>query len=57
MESSKSSEHVHCGTDECCMKCETAENPKDWYLISINPWFKWYFNPKTGENIQVPKEK
>lgn len=50
-------EHDKCGTSECCMTCDTAENPKDWYLVAINPWGKTIFNPKTGERKRVPKEK
>ena len=46
-------EHDNCGTEECCMQCDTATLGKDWYLIAINPWHKWYFNPKTKETKYV----
>ena len=39
-------EHDKCGTPECCQQCD---NPRDWYLVGINPWRKWYFNSKTNE--------
>ena len=54
MESFKSSEHNQCGTEECCMKCDTASLGNDWYLIAINPWYKIYYNPSTDEHRQIP---
>ena len=47
-------EHVNCGTPECCGECD---NPKDWYLISINPWYKMFFNPRTGERKKQEYKK
>ena len=47
-------EHENCGTSDCCMQCDTADLGKDWYLIAINPWYKIYSNPATGEWKQVP---
>ena len=26
---------------------------KDWYLTAINPWYKMYCNPETGEHKQI----
>ena len=26
---------------------------KDWYLVAINPWYKMYCNPTTGEHKQI----
>ena len=26
---------------------------KDWYLTAINPWYKMYWNPATGEHKQI----
>ena len=49
--------HDNCGTQDCCMTCDTAENPKDWYLTAINPWYKMYWNPKTGEHKKVLLDK
>ena len=59
MESYKSSNTAHdkCGTPECCMQCDTADNPKDWYLVAINSWGKTIYNPKTNERKRVPKEQ
>ena len=53
----KVDDHNNCGTPECCGGCETADLGKDWYLISINPWFKMYFNSKTGESKTIQLEK
>ena len=25
----------------------------DWYLLAINPWHKWYYNPKTNETRHI----
>lgn len=47
-------EHDNCGTEECCMQCDTATLYKDWYLVAINPWHKWYFNPTTGQHKHIP---
>jgi len=30
---------------------------KDWYLVAISPWYKWYYNPKTKENKHIKKEE
>jgi len=30
---------------------------KDWFLVAISPWYKWFYNPKTGETKHVEKEK
>jgi hypothetical protein len=49
--------HDACGTEDCCMSCDTAELGKDWYLTAINPWYKIYHNPKTNENKKIPLEK
>jgi len=46
-------EHTNCGTEDCCMQCDTAELGKDWYLIAINPWYKIYSN-SNGQWKQVP---
>ena len=27
---------------------------KDWYLTAINPWYKMYWNPNTGEHKKIP---
>jgi len=27
---------------------------KDWYLTAINPWYKMFWNAKTGEHKQIP---
>jgi hypothetical protein len=32
----------------------SVSKDKDWYLIAINHWHKWYFNPKTGEHKNIP---
>ena len=31
----------------------SLDTSKDWYLIAINPWHKWYFNPKTNETRHI----
>ena len=46
--------HDACGTVDCCMSCDTATPSKDWYLIAINPWHKWYVNSKSGEHKHIP---
>ena len=46
-------EHENCGTAECCMQCDTADTAGDWYLVAINPWHRWYFNPNTNSTKQV----
>lgn len=46
-------EHTNCETEDCCMQCDTASLGKDWYLVAINPWYKIYFNPRTGERKKV----
>jgi len=43
-------EHDKCGTPECCQQCD---NPQDWFLVAINPWYKCYYNPKTKETKHV----
>ena len=32
---------------------KSSTTNKDWYLISINPWYKWYWNPKTDEHKHI----
>jgi len=39
------------------MKCDTASLGKDWYLIAINPWQKWYWNPTTDETRHIPHKE
>ena len=29
------------------------DTTKDWYLIAINPWHKWYWNPKTDQHKHI----
>jgi len=29
---------------------------KDWFLVAINPWHKWYYNPKTGQHKHIKRE-
>jgi hypothetical protein len=50
-------EHNHCGTENCCGSCETADLGPDWYLIAINPWYKFYHNHKTGEDRMIKLDK
>ena len=45
--------HNDCGTEDCCMQCDTADLGKEWYLTAINPWFKFYWNPVTDEHKQI----
>jgi len=33
------------------------ELTKDWYLHAINPWYKFYFNAKTGEHKMIPLKR
>ena len=30
---------------------------KDYYLIAINPWHRWYYNTKTDTHITVTNEQ
>ena len=30
---------------------------KDYYLIAINPWHRWYYNVKTDKHITVTNEQ
>lgn len=46
--------HDKCGTPECCQQCD---NPRDWYLVGINPWSKILFNPVTGERKVVKTDE
>jgi len=34
-------------------KTEHNAISKDWYLTAINPWYKMYWNPETGEHKQI----
>ena len=29
---------------------KNLDSHKDWYLVAISPWHKWYYNPTTGQN-------
>ena len=32
---------------------KSHDSSKDWYLTAINPWYKMYWNPTTGEHKQI----
>jgi len=49
-------EHENCGTIECCNQCDTAHNPKDWYIVGFSPWYRITYNPKTKQCKRDPIE-